>query len=282
MGTPRRGRVRAASRHPSAGKPHELGARVDGADRKVPLDVNAGHEQSRRVAPDDSRYTEKETAAIVRRALELQRGRTGDAASGALHLEEIQRIGADVGIPPDLIQQAAEELQDSRGDFGSSPLLGARSIQVREDQAPAPADGRALSDLVAVIEEAAGLEGGGRVTGSLLQWRSRMGMVRVSVKPAGGTTVTVRAEMHIYPAAAGLFPGIMGGLGLGAGLGVGLGVGIAVLGSTLFSVLVPVGALALSWLLARAIYRRVARSAAGRARKIVAAVRRSLSHVAGR
>jgi hypothetical protein len=230
------------------------------------------------VTSDDSRYTDKETAAIIRRALELQRDRTGDAASGALHLDEIQRIGADVGIPPDLIQRAAEELRERRSDFSASLWLGARSIQAREDQAPAPADGKALSDLVAVIEDAAGLEGGGRVTGGILQWRSRMGMVRVSVKPAAGNTVTARAEMHIYPAAAGLFPGIMGGLGLGAGLGVGLGVGIAVLGSTLFSVLVPVGALALSWLLARSIYRRVARSAAGRARKIVAEIRRSLSH----
>jgi hypothetical protein len=230
------------------------------------------------VTPDGSRYTEKETAAIIKRALELQQERSGDAASGALHLEEIQRVGGDVGIPPNLIRQAAEEIRDKGSEYSRSFWLGARSIQVREDQAPAPAAGRPLSDLLAVIDDAADLEGGGRVTGSILQWRSRMGIVRVSVKPAAAGTLTARAEMHISPAAAGLFPGIMGGLGLGAGLGVGLGVGIAVLGSALFCVVVPVGALALSWLLARSIYRRVARSAAGRARKIVAAIRRSLAH----
>jgi hypothetical protein len=192
-------------------------------------------------------------------------------------MEEIQKIGADVGIPADLIKQAAEELRDRLSDFSSSPWLGARSIQVREDAAPALADGRALSDLFAVIEDAAWLDGGGRVTGGILHWRSRMGMVRVTVKPAADKTLTMRAEMHIYPAAAGLFPGIMGGVGLGAGLGVGLGVGIAVLGSPLFCIVVPVGALALSWLLARSIYRRVARSAAGRARRIVAAIRGALA-----
>lgn len=45
--------------------------------------------------------------------------------------------------------------------------------------------------------------------------------------------------------------GIMGGMGIGAGVGVGIGA----LGSPLFTVIVPVASLGISWLLARGIFR---------------------------
>jgi hypothetical protein len=219
-------------------------------------------------------FTEKETAAIIRRALELQHRAGAGGASQGFRIEEIQRIGQEAGISPELVRRAAEELAERRHNSPGSFWLGAATVQTARSDLSGSA--RALEDLIPAIEEAAERDGKGALTKNALQWRSRLGLTLVRVKKEGEGRISIRADVRTGAAAAGLFPGIMGGLGLGAGFGVGFGVGLPVLHSPLFIALFPIGMFAASWLLARTIYRHLARSAAKRARGIVEAVRRVL------
>lgn len=216
--------------------------------------------------------SDKKAAAIIKRALELQH--RGSAGAAGLTLEEIQRIGSEVGLTPELIRRAAEELAERKNGSTGSFWLGAALIQRAESGVPGSK--RALTDLIPVIEEASEHDGRGALTANALQWRSRLGHILVRVKKAGDGGITIRTEVRTGEAAVSLFPALTAGLGLGAGLGVGIPIGLVVLHSPLFMALFPIGMVAVSFLLARSIYRRVARSAAERARKIVEAVRRTL------
>ncbi len=54
-------------------------------------------------------YSEKEIGAILKRAAELSMSEVGSNAGG-LSLEELQLIGREAGLDPDLILKAASEL----------------------------------------------------------------------------------------------------------------------------------------------------------------------------
>lgn len=61
-------------------------------------------------------YSEKEVAQLIRRAVELESDRTGSDSSGSnkgLTIEDLEKIAADSGIDPELMSQAAEELENS-------------------------------------------------------------------------------------------------------------------------------------------------------------------------
>ena len=229
--------------------------------------------------PEKTGFSEKETAAIIKRALELQhRGGAGQSESGPgaglATLEEIQRIGLEVGIRPELIQRAAEELADGQPKSYDVFWLGAAVVQ--KAQSDVAGSKRALADLIPVIEQAAECDGKGALTENSLQWRSRHRGTLVHVRKETDGRIKIRTDVRLGDVAVSLFPSLIPGLGLGAGLGVGFGVGLPVLHSPLFMILFPAGMLAASFLLARSIFKAVARSAASRAKRIVDAVRRAL------
>ena len=60
-------------------------------------------------------YSEKEIGAILKRAAELSLEQPGTNASG-LSIEELQHIGQEAGLDPDLILRAAADLQRDRPD----------------------------------------------------------------------------------------------------------------------------------------------------------------------
>ena len=57
-------------------------------------------------------YNEKEIGAILKRAAELSLDETGPNAAG-LSIEELQQVGSEAGLDPDLIIRAAAEMQQS-------------------------------------------------------------------------------------------------------------------------------------------------------------------------
>jgi len=69
----------------------------------------------------------------------------------------------------------------------------------------------------------------------------------------------IRIEERMQQLAGAWYGGMVAGGGLGTGLGVGLGVGLGALGSVLFATLVPIGALAGSFALARHFFGKVSR-----------------------
>lgn len=70
-------------------------------------------------------YNEKEIGAILKRAAELSQDESGPNAAG-LSIEELQQVGSEAGLNPDMILRAAAEMQQTgperRKNFFGGPL----------------------------------------------------------------------------------------------------------------------------------------------------------------
>ena len=118
----------------------------------------------------DRRYTEDEVAAIFERAAEAQHtDRRRLALADGMTLSDLQEIGREVGLPPELVAQAARSL-DLAGRPQSRTVLGlplgvGRTIDL----------GRQLTDeewerLVADLRETFDARGSVRYDGPFRQW----------------------------------------------------------------------------------------------------------------
>jgi hypothetical protein len=133
----------------------------------------------------DRRYGEEEVAAIFERAAEAQRtGRRQLAPGEGMTLAELQAIGREVGIPPELVAQAARSL-DSAEARSSRRLLGfpigvGRTVELD----------RRLSDqewerLVVDLRETFDARGRVSVEGRFRQWTNGNLQALVEPTPAG-------------------------------------------------------------------------------------------------
>lgn len=78
---------------------------------------------------DDRRYSEDEIRRIFDEASRVQEEERGRLpAEGGMTLEEIRRIGAEVGIRPDSVERAALRLRTTKGS--ARELMTAGSIMV--------------------------------------------------------------------------------------------------------------------------------------------------------
>jgi hypothetical protein len=132
-------------------------------------------------ATGDRGFTDRDVAAVIKRALQLQKA-ASPAGDRGLPLEELEQIGQDAGIPAELIRRAARELDERRRVAGPARLLGGTPVPVEEASVPWAGGPRELGALSDVIEAAAGFAGTGRIVGGELRWRSA-NVVRVSVRP---------------------------------------------------------------------------------------------------
>lgn len=118
----------------------------------------------------ERRYTEDEIAAIFGRAAEAQHtGRRELPPAEGMTLADLQEIGRDVGLPPELVAQAARSL-DQGGRPASRTVLGlpigvGRTIEL----------GRKLTDeewerLVVDLRETFDARGNVRYDGPFRQW----------------------------------------------------------------------------------------------------------------
>lgn len=74
--------------------------------------------------PDERRYSEEDVAAIFQRAAEAQQSARRQLPAGeGMTLAELQEIGREVGIPPELVAQAARSV-DLAGRSTSQRFLG--------------------------------------------------------------------------------------------------------------------------------------------------------------
>lgn len=118
----------------------------------------------------ERRYTEDEVAAIFERAAEAQHtGRRELPPAEGMTLADLQEIGRDVGLPPELVAEAARSL-DRAGRPASRTVLGlpigvGRTIEL----------GRKLTDaewerLVVDLRETFDARGNVRYDGPFRQW----------------------------------------------------------------------------------------------------------------
>ena len=173
------------------------------------------------------RYTDREVALVLKRAAELEERRAQDGGGGAgLTLSQLEEIAQDVGLDPELVAEAALELESRRG-LTEVSLLGPPATRKAVRAVSGSLDEEGLRSLVHVVDDAASSDG--IVTEALgtVRWTAtdRFQSTQVTVAPAGDETriqVTqryngrVRPVLHLVPAAW----GAIGGGAVAAGLGI--------------------------------------------------------------
>lgn len=133
----------------------------------------------------DRRYSEDEVVAIFELATKAQAGGTKHLRSGdGMTLAGLQDIGREIGVPPELVAQAAKSL-DRHGADSTRKLLGlpigvGRSVDL----------GRTLSDgewdqLVVILRDTFDATGRVEAQPGFRQWRN--GNLRISIEstPSG-------------------------------------------------------------------------------------------------
>ena len=119
----------------------------------------------------ERRYSEEEVAAIFERAAEAQQAVRRQLPAGeGMTLADLHAIGHEVGIPPELVDQAARSVDQHGRDTGARTMFGlpigvGRTVEL----------GRKLTDeewerLVVDLRETFDARGQLRADGSLKQW----------------------------------------------------------------------------------------------------------------
>ncbi len=119
---------------------------------------------------DEPRYSEEDVAAIFQRAAEAQQSAPRQLTVGdGMTLAELQEVGREVGIPPELVAQAARSLdqlaRSSSQTFLGLPIGVGRSVKL----------GRELTEseweqLVVDLRETFDARGTVRYDGPFRQW----------------------------------------------------------------------------------------------------------------
>lgn len=177
----------------------------------------------------ERRYDEHEVAAIFERATARLMEGDRSSASGSkalttgLTLTELQRIGSEVGIPPEMIQESAALI-----DLGERPVaitkraLGMPTRVAGTFALPRDMTDREWEELVVIIRESFGAHGRISGEGSLRSWRN--GNLEIRLEP---TSEGQRLHMQTRKedaVALGTVGGLLGVMALAFGvLGVVIG-----------------------------------------------------------
>lgn len=198
----------------------------------------------------ERRFTDQEVARILHRAAELEERRPAvmTGAVRGLTLRELHEIGREVGLAPEVLDEAIRALQVS-SRAASASALGAPLASKQVWGIPGRLEPEALDRLFRSLEEQVDLTGTLSEALGTVRWTSvsrhkfeRTLQVSVSAGDRGTQIQVVqrhpgalRAVLHALPGAWGAMAGVIvvgaAGLGLGAGLavvgaGAALGVGI--------------------------------------------------------
>ncbi len=153
---------------------------------------------------DDQSLSQEEVAAIIRRAGELQQesGAAATGSSGALTLAEVRRSAEELGLSPELIEQAALEIR-TRGVPQRRSIWGGPARTDLSSTVDAAVSVRDHADLVEILRDASGRLGEVTATGDALEWTSSSpDTLHVGIRPvAEGVRVRVKAWYGEWAAA---------------------------------------------------------------------------------
>jgi hypothetical protein len=229
------------------------------------------------------RYNEREVAAIIKRASELQDVESTLESSTGMSLAELEQIAREAGLDPALVRRAASDLDTRVTDREPSPFFGAPTDLVLERTIDGEVPTEEYEALVLEIQRELGGVGSASGLGRTLVWtmtthshrRAATRTVQVTVTPRNGRT-TIRIEEPLRPLAGGLFGGVIGGLGAGTG-GIVMGIGMNLFDSMPVALGMVGGMVGASYLLARTIFGRMVRSRGERLQRLMS---RLADHVA--
>jgi hypothetical protein len=203
---------------------------------------------------DPHRYTDREMAAILKRAAEL--GEKESQLGSGVSLDELERIGEEAGIDAALVRRAAAELgKKAERPSGWARLTGGplRLSYVWEvDGEITAAEHEVIAEaLLDVVDE----PGQPSTVGRTFSWRAtRQGRdLMITVAPKDGRTV-IRLEERLQQLAGGVWGGVFGGVG--GGLVPLLAIGGFALGPLAGALSIPLGLFAAAGG-TRAIYKKV-------------------------
>lgn len=133
----------------------------------------------------ERRFDDAEVAEILERAtsLEAAPATVPAPAPSGLTLAQLQEIGAEVGIPPERIAEAARAVSTRVPGQAPRTFLGAPRSVARIVPIPRPLDDDEWTRLVVALRETFGAEGRIRVHGPLRSWNN--GNLQVHVEPDG-------------------------------------------------------------------------------------------------
>jgi hypothetical protein len=182
----------------------------------------------------DRVYSDREVALVLKRASELEGRRDTEGAGGGLTLSQLEEIAREAGLDPDLVAEAALEL-DARRPERTRSLLGPPPVHRAAETVSGQPTEESLRELIQVVDHQVPEDG--IVTQALgtVRWtgRGKLLSTQVSVGPSGDRTriqVTrrfreqIRPMLHVIPGVWGL----VGGMAVAAGLGLSGGVVAAV------------------------------------------------------
>jgi len=207
-------------------------------------------------------YDEKEVTRLLKRATEIQREEPVRAAGhGGLSLDELADIAAEACIDPRHIRRAVLELHSGVGE----PTLGSRftgeqTTLAQEMVLPGELPTSGFERMVSVIQRVAREHGHPSLLGRSLTWQgetaNKTRSLQVVVSVRRGET-QIRVEERLQQLAGAVFGISMGAVGGSVGMGVAIPVALEVLGSGTLALAFPLGWLALTYLGAREIFRRL-------------------------
>lgn len=210
-------------------------------------------------------YDEKEVTKLLKRATSLQQEESYPAVqSGGMSLAELEEIAGEAGIDVRYLRRAAAEMDTGAGaDSLGARLAGEQTTLSTETVLPGELPDSGFERLVSVIQLVSREHGHPSLLGRTLTWQgetaNKTRSLQVVVSVRRGETL-IRVEERLQQLAGVVFGVSLGAVGSTVGLAVGLPVALEVLGSGLLAVAFPVGAIALSYLGGREIYRRLVRT----------------------
>jgi len=131
-------------------------------------------------------YDDRQAASILKKAAELQSARAGGDGDPKLSIEDLKRIGAEVGIAPEMVEEASRRLGTRgarRGKLNTERVLTVdRELGERE-----------YEEIVAILRSEYGHAGTASTLGSAYEWSAgEMSSLHLSMVPRDGkTTITV-------------------------------------------------------------------------------------------
>ncbi len=205
-------------------------------------------------------YGEKEIGRLLERATELQNAEPR-APAGGLTLAELEEIATEAGIDPRYLRRAALELDSSYGDASFwARVCGDELLLVREITLEGELADDGFERIVEAIQAGSREHGQPSLLGRTLTWRAetttKMRTVQIVVTSRDGRT-QIRLEEDLTQTATGWMAGLTAGGGVGIGMGVGMPIALEVIGSAALAVALPLGTVAIAFLGAREVYRRI-------------------------
>ncbi len=189
----------------------------------------------------ERRFSDKEVALVLRRAIELEEASPSSdlTAAGGLTLTEIQDVAREAGINPSLVTRAVAELSE-KPELEPFSVFGPSTVRKEVRILPGEASREDMAELMRLVDGEVAAQGTVVEALGAVRWTSngRFLNTQVSVEPTDGETFvrveerysdTVRGPIHGIPTAWGLIIGLAVGLeGMSLALPVALVVAVVI------------------------------------------------------